>query len=289
MDGKPTRPGYIFNYWKYGGSNIGSEPYSQTNYNFGNNGENSYTVTAVWTVTKKDFTVHPKVKYNNELVDIPGGRDLVFTLDYDKSKSISDMEFIDYTNKGFKLDRSGIYPITDTVGNPENKITSISGDMSQTEYYVLYELITDTVTLNLNGGNVNGNTSNITISYNRFSDGISLRDDKYVPTKSNTTFIGWVYDNQYISEIIPAEQTQWPMNRTFVADYINIGMFILLKDRLGRPHWYPVINKWVFKGGAWRGEYSIVGTTVVHTSTSAWVLKDGTWHLEYGKTNLPLG
>ena len=291
QDGKPTRNGYLFNYWDYSGTNIGSEPGTQTNYSFGSGGGTSYSTSARWTETSSDYIIYPKYKIGDEIFDVVFPDDsgstntrVEFSLNWEGNKDVSTISFKSFLKNGLRVDSSKVYNLKNNA-----ELTSISGKSQDKEYYVLYNIIQDQVTLNLNGGNINGNTSNIVIPYNRFSGGISIKSD-YKPIKDNTTFVAWLdtATNVYVDEIDPSTQTTWPSNKTLLAEYIPIGFFMCRKDSLGKLYWEAIINKWVMHEGEWKGEYNIPGTEIVHTSTSAWVLKNGVWKLEYGKQDLPL-
>lgn len=291
-NGKPTRNGYLFNYWDYSGNNIGSEPGTSTNYSFGSDGETNYSTSARWTETESTYYIYPAYKDGDEVKEITfkdddGNTDtrIEFNLKWESSKAVSSIAFKSFLKNGLRVDSSKVYNMRDN-----SEVTTITGKMADKEYYVLYDIIQDKVTLNLNGGNINGNTANIVIPYNRFSDIISIKSD-YKPNKYNTTFVAWYNSatNEYVSEIDPADQEVWPSNIVLTAEYIPIGTFVCRKDKAGKLYWEAIINKWVMHNGQWQGEYDIPGTDIVHTSTSFWILKDGEWKLEYGKQSLPLG
>lgn len=281
--GKPEAAGYTFTNWNDSkGNNVGSEPNTLTLVEFGaGSSSTSFFTEAAWSENSYNFKIYPKVMWNNQLIDIPGSSPKTVTLKYSASKDIDSLGLTSYT--GYSPPSELIHPTTG------ESITKLYGNMTNDlEWYAIYTLKWNEVRLNLNGGNVNGATTLNPIIYCILSDPISLRDDAYVPTKANTTFVGWLYDNQYISAIVPSQETTWPSVRTFTADYIPMGKFIFKKDAAGKGHWYGVINSWVYQNGAWQGGTPPIEQTLINTSTVGYVYKNGAWKIEYGKTEIPL-
>lgn len=276
---QPTRTGYNFLGWATtstatSASYLGGDALTL---------DKDITLYAVWEPEKHSTIVH--------FYSMSNGK-------YDQIKIREDMVYEGYYNTNTSNSYIAIPVIngyqTPSVLSTDLKNTSIvSTKLDYTadhEYYVLYTLLFNTITLNLNS--VSGATTLLNNSPSNYTYQYCVRDNtqeirsNYIPTSvlGNTRycFLGWNTlangSGSWIESIIPSNVTQWGVTNTYYAQWLPLGRYIYKNNA-----WHGITNMWVYSNGVWKTTDTTSYTNdLLKTKTTFWTYKDGSWHKEYG-------
>lgn len=276
---QPTRTGYNFLGWAPT-SNATSASY------LGGDAltlDKDITLYAVWEPEKHNTIVH--------FYSMSNGK-------YDQIKIREDMVYEGYYNTNTSNSYIAIPVIngyqTPSVLSTDLKNTStVSTKLDYTadhEYYVLYTLLFNTITLNLNS--VSGATTLLNNSPSNYTYQYCVRDNtqeirsNYIPTSvlGNTRycFLGWNTlangNGTWVESIVPSNVTQWGVTNTYYAQWLPLGRYIYKNNA-----WHGITNMWVYSNGTWKTtDITSYTNDLLKTKTTFWTYKDGSWHKEYG-------
>lgn len=121
-------------------------------------------------------------------------------------KGIFNLENYHPTRTGYQLKGWGSTPTGNWVGSGVTITAAIT-------YYALWIQLF-TVTWNLNGGNISGNTSNKTES---IKSGSTVSFTKYTPTRTGYTFVGWSTNSSATSGSTSGDSPAITANTTYYA------------------------------------------------------------------------